>query len=83
MSSIVDRWQNGSALKELQDSHGKTFQDSSRVVSSAKQQRIVGTICSAIATGTRRTILDSGATFHLINEDDLTEAERKTKRVLH
>ncbi len=81
-SSIADRWQNGSALKQLKETRGKTFKDSSRVVFSAKHQRIVSTICSAIATGTRKWILDSGAPYHLIDEEDLTEAERKTKRDL-
>ena len=82
-----DRWANGTALKELSNTRGKSFKPKAKgnpgpVVQSAKpDDRVIKRIMPLKGSRQKRMlIIDSGASFHLMQFGDLTPSEYKTMR---
>ena len=78
--ATVDGWKNGARLQRLQDIRGHRF---NTILGSHfdGEKRVTRTIVTARnGRSARHVIVDSGASFHMVNRDDLTDEERATIR---
>jgi len=69
-----DRWKDGSAHKHLEKIRDQPFLESK----TEQPTRIVRKLLAS--SRARELIVDSGASLHLMDEDELSAAELKTKR---
>ncbi len=80
-----DRWNNGKAIQTLSKTRGKSFKEILTTTNPHLKdtQRITAKMMTAKnrhSRFSRFVIVDSGASFHMVNKDDLTEEELATSR---
>jgi len=94
-SSAIDRWANGTAIKELQSTCGRKDEPGMELYSRFRKadpqpaKRVTGDLPTVYATlmpfrqrNKRYFILDSGASFHLVDEATLSPGEKNNIRSL-
>ena len=71
--STLDRWENGQGFEQIRSSRRQV---STKKIKDNPKERIHKTIMLLNKGKMRAVIIDSGASFHLIDFDDLTQEER-------
>ena len=82
LASTVDRWESGEALRDLRSSKNKKLHHVVCTWNSSGGDNTTSTsdnapdIC-ALAGNTVDRVIDSGASFHVMNPQDMTSGQKK------